>query len=160
MRSETDLPIRKQFVSRDWVGPALVLIAAVSATAVIWILADQNRALKAALAERQTTSRDLTPGEQIPNLQLQSALDQEKQPLDSLLRDGTAVVGLMTTELFANVVDRWICSGGVFASDQVNSIDECGALEYEGSEVRSVDAAPSLLCHLQELECHRQRLGA
>ena len=64
---------------------------------MIWILADQNRALKAALVERRPASRDLTPGEQIPDLQLQSALDRKIQTLDYLVRDGIAVIGLMTT---------------------------------------------------------------
>ena len=45
-------------------------------------------------------------------------------------------------ELFTNVVDQGIRSGSVFASDQVNSVDECGALEHEGTEVGSVDTAP------------------
>lgn len=81
---------------REWVGSVLVLIAAVTATGVIWTLVGQNRALKEALAGRDESRGQLGAGQILPDIQLTSTAG-DTGTLHSLADAGPVVVGLMTT---------------------------------------------------------------
>lgn len=121
-----------------WVGSALTLIAAVTATGVIWVLADQNRTLKESLAANTNTSRSkagLKAGDILPDLALTSVAG-DSQTLYAITGNGVAVLGLMTTTCpycEANL-PRWaelstsLREEGIpFASISINDADEVRA---------------------------------